>query len=73
MVALAENISADTMKAKFMPVLQQMYKDPVANVRLNVAKTLQALQKQVKSNKDNQVSLFKFQLPFACRTLLGRF
>lgn len=51
---MGEVVSAETVKQKFMPMLQTMHKDPVANVRLNVAKTLQALQKQIKQLKENQ-------------------
>ena len=57
MVALAELVSADTVKKIFMPVLLQMHKDPVANIRMNVAKTLQALAVPLKSTKENLVSI----------------
>ena len=53
MVALAGKVSSETVKTSFMPVLTQMHKDPVANVRLNVAKTLQALNSPLKQNKES--------------------
>ena len=52
-VALADSVSVDTVKTKFMPMLSSLQKDPVANVRLNVAKTLSALSTTVKQNKDS--------------------
>jgi hypothetical protein len=55
MVALAELVSADTVKKMFVPVLLQMHKDPVANIRINVAKTIQALAAPLKATKENQV------------------
>ena len=45
---LAPEVSLDLAKAKFMPVLQTMHKDPIANVRINVAKTVMALQSHIK-------------------------
>ncbi len=53
MVALAELVSADTVKKMFVPVLLQMHKDPVANIRINVAKTIQALAAPLKATKEN--------------------
>lgn len=38
-------MSAETVRAEFMPLLEKMHKDPVANVRLNVAKTLESIKK----------------------------
>ena len=35
--------------------LLQMHKDPVANIRINVAKTIQALAAPLKATKENQV------------------
>ena len=40
------------VKTKFVPVLAIMAKDPVANVRLNVAKSLQAMKGQIKASKE---------------------
>lgn len=37
---LADQIDVDTMRRQFLPVLQTMQKDPVANVRMNVAKSI---------------------------------
>lgn len=42
-VALSEHMSPEVIKSKMMPMLVTMHKDPVANVRLNVAKSLQQL------------------------------
>jgi len=40
MQALSEVVSMDTLKRQLMPMIVTLHKDPVANVRLNVARTL---------------------------------
>jgi serine/threonine-protein phosphatase 2A regulatory subunit A len=52
-VALADSVSIESVRTKFMPMLSSLQKDPVANVRLNVAKTLSALSTTVKQNKES--------------------
>ena len=52
-MALADSVSIESVRTKFMPMLSSLQKDPVANVRLNVAKTLSALSTTVKQNKES--------------------
>jgi len=40
MAELSKVLAADCIKKNFIPVLQQMSKDKVPNIRLNVAKTI---------------------------------
>ena len=56
MTILGDLISAETLKKHFLPVLTAMQKDAVANVRMNVAKTIQSLGPQFKQSKENIVS-----------------
>ena len=41
--ALADIVSIDTIRRQFVPVLQARSQDRVANIRMNVAKAVQAL------------------------------
>lgn len=59
MTELSSVCSSNTVKQKFLPLIQTMQKDPVANVRLNVAKTLHSLQTHTKQNNDLKVSVSK--------------
>ena len=43
MTTLAPVINADIIRRQFMPVLIQLSQDRVANIRMNVAKSIQAL------------------------------
>lgn len=49
MAIMAEILTADIIKAHFMPVLKVLAKDKVANVRMNVAKAIQSLFAGLKS------------------------
>lgn len=52
MAALGDQLEKETVKVHFLPVLQTMQKDPVANVRMNVGKTSLALLPCLKGSKD---------------------
>jgi serine/threonine-protein phosphatase 2A regulatory subunit A len=69
MAALAEQLNFEIIKRSFLPVLQTMQKDPVANVRMNVAKTIEAILPALKGNKDLNVSALT-SITF-CRILLA--
>ena len=43
MTLMADTFPADVVKAHFIPILRSMSKDRVANVRMNVAKSINAL------------------------------
>ena len=43
MAIISENLTGDVVKAHFLPVLQTLSKDKVANIRMNVAKSIQIL------------------------------
>ena len=60
MAALSPVLSADVIKRMFLPVLITLSQDPVPNVRMNVAKTIQAMQTQIKGTGDLEVWLFMF-------------
>jgi len=47
---LSQIVSADTIKKLFNPVLAQMAKDKIPNVRMNVAKTISIIRKKVQEN-----------------------
>jgi serine/threonine-protein phosphatase 2A regulatory subunit A len=53
MVVMADTVSADIIKAHFMPVLKVLSRDKVANVRMNVAKSVQTLAVVLKSQPQN--------------------
>ena len=57
MAALAPVMNADIIKRMFLPVLVTMAQDPVPNIRMNVAKTLQQMQPQIKHTGELEVSL----------------
>jgi hypothetical protein len=54
--AIAEQLNHDTIKRFFLPVLQAMQKDPVANVRMNVSKTIDKMLPAIKNSKELNVS-----------------
>jgi hypothetical protein len=54
--AIAEQLTHDTIKRFFLPVLQAMQKDPVANVRMNVSKTIDKMLPAIKNSKELNVS-----------------
>jgi len=47
MGVIGQTIPAELIKKHFLPVLQTMQKDKVANIRMNVAKTIAQLAAQV--------------------------
>lgn len=51
-----QQLPAETTKKMIMPVFNTLLKDPVPNVRMNVAKTISKLYPSVKSNKEISVS-----------------
>jgi len=57
-------MTSEVIKKQFLPVLVTMQKDPVPNIRMNIAKTIMQISPQVKSNKEIIVS---------AATLLTRF
>jgi serine/threonine-protein phosphatase 2A regulatory subunit A len=67
--ALAEQLNFEMIKRSFLPVLQTMQKDPVANVRMNVAKSIEAILPAIKGSKDLNVSSLPIFLMHCCRTL----
>lgn len=42
-LSVVDLISPETIKKMMLPVLQQMQRDPVPNIRLNVARTIQVM------------------------------
>ena len=56
MAALAPVLNADIIKKMFLPVLATMAQDPVPNIRMNVAKTLQQMQPQLRHTGELEVS-----------------
>ena len=56
MAVIGQTMPPDLIKKLFLPVLQTMAKDKVANIRMNVAKTVQSLNQKVSSQADIQVS-----------------
>jgi serine/threonine-protein phosphatase 2A regulatory subunit A len=51
-----QQLPAETTKKMIMPVFNILLKDPVPNVRMNVAKTISKLYPSVKSTKEISVS-----------------
>jgi hypothetical protein len=49
-------MTSEVIKKQFLPVLVTMQKDPVPNIRMNIAKTIMQISPQVKSNKEIIVS-----------------
>ena len=43
MTVLAPALNAETIRKMFVPVMVTLAKDPVANIRMNVAKTLKGM------------------------------
>lgn len=70
----ADIISAESNRKMVFPVLQNLAKDPVPNIRINVSKAIMALIPHIKDNKENIVSL-KSQLTLSvqetCRQILN--
>jgi hypothetical protein len=50
MSTMAESLSADVVKAHFLPVLMALQKDRVANIRMNVSKSINVLCNHHKGN-----------------------
>jgi hypothetical protein len=50
MSTMAESLSADAVKAHFLPVLMALQKDRVANIRMNVSKSINVLCNHHKGN-----------------------
>lgn len=50
MSTMAESLPADVVKAHFLPVLVALQKDRVANIRMNVAKSINVLVNHHKGN-----------------------
>ena len=46
---LGEVVNLQVVKKSFVPVLQQMSKDPIPNIRMNVAKSIHRLRKVLRS------------------------
>ena len=53
MADLSKVLSAECMRKNFIPVLKEMSKDKIPNIRLNVAKTIWQMRKSEK--KDNNL------------------
>jgi len=53
MAVMAETFSGDVVKAHFLPVLKALSKDRVANIRMNVAKSIQSLGQSLKSQQQS--------------------
>ncbi len=49
MAALAQHVAIDTIRRQFITVLQALAQDRVANIRMNVSKTIQAIIPVVRS------------------------
>lgn len=49
MAELSQVLTPDVVKKLFVPVLQTMSKDPIPNIRLNVAKTILKMRNKYKS------------------------
>ena len=49
MAIMSEILTGDIVKAHFLPVLQALSKDKVANIRMNVAKSIQTLGSHLKA------------------------
>lgn len=58
MAILADQMTPEVIKKQFLPVLVSMQKDPVPNIRMNIAKTIMQISQNVKSNKEIIVSAF---------------
>lgn len=53
---IGPNLTADIHLKYLFPVLQTLAVDPVANIRLNVAKCIPPIMPVLKTNKDIEVS-----------------
>ena len=56
--ALGGSLPVDAIRRQFMPALLTLSKDPVANVRMNVSKSIQILVPITKAQPDLLVSTF---------------
>lgn len=56
MVTMADSLGADIVKAHFVPVLKVLSKDKVANIRMNVAKSIHALGQHLKTQPSPQTA-----------------
>jgi hypothetical protein len=48
MATLSTTLPADTVRKMFVPVLLTLYKDQIANIRMNVAKTIHQILSHIK-------------------------
>ena len=49
MAELSQVLTPDVIKRSFNPILQQMAKDKIPNIRLNVAKTIYSIRQRIQS------------------------
>jgi hypothetical protein len=56
-MAMADTISSETVRRMIIPVIAAMHKDPVPNVRMNVAKAIASIMPQISHNKETMVNL----------------
>ena len=49
MVELSQVLTPEVIKRSFNPILQQMAKDKIPNIRLNVAKTIYSIRQRIQS------------------------
>jgi serine/threonine-protein phosphatase 2A regulatory subunit A len=61
MSIMADVVPGETVKVHFLPVLTTLSKDRVANIRMNVAKSIQAMLPHLKGQPANQETLEKFK------------
>jgi hypothetical protein len=57
MSQLSQVIPADTVKKQFLPVLIALAQDPVPNIRMNVAKSIQSIHQYARGIPDLDVSI----------------
>jgi hypothetical protein len=55
-MAMADMVSSETVRRMIIPVLASMHKDPVPNIRMNVAKAIASIMPQIGHNKETMVS-----------------
>lgn len=57
MAIVAPVVNQDVIKKMFMPVVMTLASDPIANIRMNVAKTIQAIYPVSKGTPEIEVTL----------------
>lgn len=55
MAIVAPALTADVIKKMFLPVIQTLSTDKIANIRMNCAKTIMTMYSVVKGNADIEV------------------